>query len=102
MAQIAIKQGEVFTFKLNSGEELVAKVVQSGGDWIELEEPVSIAPTQKGMQFIPSMFTSEPKAEIRLNTNSISLFAQTEDSIKMKYIEMTTGIQVPDKQIILG
>ena len=102
MTQIAIKPGEVFTFKLNSGEELVAKVVVAGGDFIQLEEPVSIAPTQKGMQFIPSMFTSEPKAEIRLNTNSISLYAPTEDSIKMKYIEMTTGITLPEKKIVLG
>jgi len=102
MTQIAIKPGAVYTFKLNSGEELIAKVAQSGGDFIVVEEPVSIAPTQKGMQFIPSMFTAEPKAETRLNTNSISLYCETEDSIKMKYIEMTTGIQVPDKKIILG
>jgi hypothetical protein len=26
----------------------------------------------------------------------------TEDGVKMKYIEATTGIQVPEKKLILG
>ena len=93
---------EVYTFKLNSGEELIAKVIQSGGDFIEIEEPVSIAPMQQGMQMIPSVFTAEPKGEFRLNTNSVTMYAETEDSIKMKYIEATTGIKIPDKKLILG
>jgi hypothetical protein len=38
-----------------------------------------------------------------LNTNSIAMYAETEDSIKMKYIEATTGIKIPEtKKIILG
>jgi hypothetical protein len=100
--QIILTQNKVYTFKLTSGEELIAKVVQSGLDFIQIEEPVSIAPTQQGMQMIPSVFTAEPKGEFRLNTNSITLYAETEDSIKMKYIEATTGIKIPDKKLILG
>jgi hypothetical protein len=30
------------------------------------------------------------------------MVAQTDDSIKVKYIEATTGIQVPEKKLILG
>jgi hypothetical protein len=100
--QIAIEPNSVYTFKLNSGEELIAKVVQAGGEFIKIEEPVSIAPMQQGMQMIPSVFTAEPKGEFKLNTNSIAIYAETEDSIKMKYLEATTGIKVPDKKIILG
>ena len=100
--KITIEPNTVYTFKLNSGEELIAKVIQAGGDFIIIEEPVSIAPTQHGMQMIPSVFTAEPKGEFRLNTNSITLYAETEDSIKMKYIEATTGIKIPDKKLILG
>jgi len=100
--QISIHPNTVYTFKLNSGEELIAKVVQAGGDFILIEEPVSIAPTREGMQMIPSVFTANPKGEFKLNTNNISLYAETDDSIKMKYLEATTGITVPDKKIILG
>ena len=100
--QLALQSGQVYTFKLNSGEELIAKVKHSGGDWIVLEEPVSIAPTQQGMQMIPSVFTANPKAEFKLNTTSIALYAETDDSVRMKYLEATTGIKVPDKKIVLG
>ena len=100
--QIAIEPNTVYTFKLNSGEELIAKVIQAGGEFIIIEEPVSIAPTQQGMQMIPSVFTANPKAEFKLNTTSIALYAETDDSVRMKYLEATTGIKVPDKKIVLG
>ena len=100
--QIAIEPNKVYTFKLNSGEELIAKVIQAGGDFIIIEEPVSIAPTQQGMQMIPSVFTANPKAEFKLNTSSVAIYAETDDSVRMKYLEATTGIKVPDKKIVLG
>jgi len=100
--QIALEPNKVFTFKLNSGEELIAKVVQAGGNFIVIEEPVSIAPTQQGMQMIPSIFTANPKGEFKLNTTSIAIYAETDDSVRMKYLEATTGIKVPDKKIVLG
>jgi hypothetical protein len=98
-----MKVGQVYTFKMNSGEELIAKVVEdSGNGLIIVSEPVSIAPGQKGMQMIPSMFTANPGSDVTLNTHSVAFYADTEDSIKDKYIEATTGIQLPDKKIILG
>lgn len=100
--QIALTPNQVYSIKLNSGEELIGKVIQAGGDFIQMEEPVSIAPTQQGMQMIPSMFTAEPKGIFRLNTSSIAIYAETDDSIKMKYLEATTGIKVPEKKIVLG
>lgn len=97
-----IETNKVYTLKLNSGEELIAKVTDSSGDFITIEEPVSIAPTQQGMQMIPSIFTADPKGEFKLNTSSIAMYAETDDSVRMKYLEATTGIKVPDKKIVLG
>ena len=96
------KIGSVTTFKLNSGEELVAKITEVSDTHLALESPVSIAPGPHGMGLVPSMFTADPSQTVTLNTNSISLCAETEDSVRMKYIEATTGIQVPDKKIIMG
>ena len=97
-----MENGKVFTFKLNSGEELIAKIVEITRDNIVIQEPVSIAPSQQGMGLVPSMFTADPKGKFTLNTNSISLYAETEDNVKMKYLEATTGIKVPEKKIVLG
>lgn len=96
--------GEVYTFKLNSGEEVVAKIIEINSDKNEviISNPVSIAPNQKGIGLMPSMFTADPDSNVKLNTNSVSIIAPTEDSVKLKYIEATTGITVPDKKLILG
>lgn len=98
-----IKVDEIFTFKLNSGEEIVAKVVEANDNFVYLKEPVSIGPSpQGGLGLVPSMFTYNNREKVRLNTNSLALVAQTDENIKTKYIEATTGLQVPDKKVILG
>ena len=96
--------GKTYTIKLNSGEELIAKVTQVhlGQGYVVVTNPVSIATGQQGMQMIPSMFTADIDKEIRLNTTSVSLYAITEQSVTDKYLEATTGITVPEKKIILG
>jgi hypothetical protein len=96
------KTNTVYSMKLNSGEELIAKVIATDDSFISVEEPVSIAPGPQGMGLVPSIFTADPKGIFRLNTNSISVFAETEDAVKMKYLEATTGIKVPEKKLILG
>lgn len=100
--QLALPTGKVYTFKLNSGEELIAKVTMSGSDWFVIENPVSVAPGPQGMGLVPSMFTADPGAEIKLNTSSVALVALTDEAVKNKYIEATTGIKLPEKKLILG
>jgi hypothetical protein len=99
-----IKINCVYTFKLNSGEELIAKVVDVLLDEnaLAINEPVSIAPGPKGMGLVPSMFTSNSRTSARLNISSVALIAETEDQVRDKYREATTGISVPDKKLILG
>lgn len=99
-----IETGKVYTIKLNSGEELIAKVISApdAEGWVTIESPVSIAPGPQGMGLVPSIFTSDPKADVRLNTSSVSLYSETEDAVKNKYIEAVTGLKLPDKKIIMG
>lgn len=100
---MTLEVGKVYTFKFNSGEEVVAKYSSEViGDYINVTEPVSIAPGPQGMGLVPSMFTADPAQSVTINTNCIAMYAETEDSVKMKYIEATTGIKVPDKKIIMG
>ena len=72
--QIALTTDEVYTFKMNSGEEIVAKVKQAGGDWIFIHDPVSVAPGPQGVGLMPTLFTANPESETRLNTNSCLLY----------------------------
>jgi len=102
---VNIKINEIYTFKMNSGEELVAKVVEFGekDNYLIIKDPVSIAPGPQGMGLIPSMFTVDHDKNIILNTNNVVLHGVTEDAIRSKYIEATTGIATPtQKKVILG
>lgn len=98
------EENKVYTFKLNSGEELIAKVVGdiANTNKLRLVNPVSVAPSGKGVGLIPSMFTADADGETVLNINNVSIYAETDESIKTKYIEMTTGITLPDKKILVG
>lgn len=100
--KLVVETGNVYTFKLNSGEELIAKVITMGPDYIEIESPVSVAPGPQGLGLVPSMFTADPDVNPKLNTSSIAIYALTDDSVKMKYIEANTGIKVPEKKLVLG
>jgi len=97
-----ITVGEIMTLKLNSGEELVTKIVAVDGDNITIVDPVSIAPSQGGVGLIPSLFTNKMHSNVQLNTTNVVLMGDTDESVKIKYIEATTGLKVPDKKMIMG
>ena len=97
-----IKIDEIYSIKLSSGEEVVAKITRADDTTVDLSDPVSVAPGPQGMGLMPSMFTADPGLQITLNTSTITMYCETADPVKMKYIEATTGIKVPSKKIVLG
>ena len=100
---MTLEVGKVYTIKFNSGEEMIAKVhSEVTGNYINVSDPVSVAPSAQGVGLIPSLFTADPRQSVTINTNSIAMYCEAEDSVKMKYLEATTGIKVPEKKIILG
>lgn len=100
---MTLEVGKIYTLKLNSGEELITKVQsECVGNYVAVSNPVSIAPGPQGMGLVPSMFTANPDQSVTINTNSIAMYSETDQSVQAKYIQATTGIQVPDKKIVMG
>ena len=99
---MTITVGETYTFKLTSGEEVIGKVTEVEEHLVLLKDPVSVAPGPQGLGLMQSMFTANPKDPARLNINNVTIYALTDESVKAKYIEATTGLVVPDKKIIMG
>jgi len=100
--KIKAEAGKVYTLKLNSGEELIAKITAVDEQFLSVENPVSVAPGPQGMGLVPSLFTADHTNDVTINMNSVAMVAETEDGVRMKYLEATTGIKVPDKKIIMG
>jgi hypothetical protein len=97
-----IEINQVHTFKFTSGEEVIAKVVDITDKWIEVEEPVAVAPGPQGMGLIPALFTADHAKSITINIDNCTFVALTDDAVTSKYIQATTGIKVPDKKIVMG
>jgi hypothetical protein len=99
---LLVKTDEVYTFKLTSGEEVVGKVTAVDAEWITVSNPVSIAPGPQGMGLVPAMFTADPASTTQININNVTMYAATDESVKSRYIEATTGIRIPEKKIVMG
>jgi len=93
---------EIYTFKTAGGEEIIARVLEHSASWITISNPVSVAPTPQGMGLVPGLFTADPRQKTQLNIDNVVLIARTEDAVRNKYIEATTGIAVPEKKLVFG
>ena len=92
----------VYTFKLNTGEELVAKLTAIHPDHLVIQHPILTVLSQQGLQMMPGLFSAKMEQEIRLNNTSWAMIAETRDDVRDSWTQATTGIAPVRKQIITG
>jgi hypothetical protein len=93
---------EIYTFKLNTGEELVAKLTEIHDDYLIIHHPILTVISPQGLQLMPGLFSSNLDKSVRLNKFSWAMIAETRDDIRNSWIQATTGIAPVSKQIITG
>ena len=86
--------GEVVTFKLSSGEELVAKLVDETTLHYKVAHPMVIGMGQKGPGLMPYLFTVHPDKEVKLNKSAVVVTEATDKQFADQFIQTTTGIQL--------
>lgn len=96
-----IEKDEILVFKLANGEELIARIVEVTDGMFILKQPISMAPTQQGLQMMPSMFSGNLDKQVVLYGAAVAMIADAKEDIKVKYIEVTTGVVVPPAKKIL-
>jgi|TARA_B110000503_G_scaffold122713_1_gene187588 hypothetical protein len=84
--------GEVVTFKLTSGEELVAKLVEETDVYYKLDRPMVIAMGAQGPGLMPYLFTVSPQKEIKLAKSTVTVCAATDKAFADQFVQSTTGI----------
>ena len=87
-----VTTGEVATFKLTSGEELVAKLVEETATHYKLHRPMVIAMGERGPGLMPYLFTVSPDKEVRLNKGTVAVIEATDKEFADQFIQSTTGI----------
>jgi len=101
-----IKKDEVYAFKLTCGQEVVARITDLTDDGYTLESPLTIGQGNKGMEFLPVMFTAEFGKPAVLKHIGIAMILPCRDDVKEAYeesIKPQSDILTPgNKQIITG
>jgi hypothetical protein len=96
------KINETYTFKLITGEELVAKILEIHDEYMIIKEPISCILSPQGLQMMPTLFSANKDKDMRLNNSSWAMIAEAREDVRNSYIQATTGIAPISKQIITG
>ena len=86
--------GEVVTFKLTSGEELVAKLVEDTDAYYKLSRPMVIGMGQSGPGLMPYLFTVNPDKDIRLSKITVTVAEATDKVFADQFLETTSKIKL--------
>jgi len=87
------QEGDIVSFKLVTGDEIVAKIVTTDSDSFEVTKPCTVMPSPQGMGLIQSLFTADADVNVRLQKAHIIMHAPSIDQMQKHYIKTTTGIE---------
>jgi hypothetical protein len=86
--------GDILTFKLVNGDEIVAKLVEQTPSGYTVERPCTVVPSAKGIGLMQSLFTGEVDHKVVLDKQHVIMHVATVKDIKNHYIQTTTGISL--------
>ena len=95
-------EGDVVSFKLVNGDEIIAKIVEARGNagWI-VSKPCTVIPSQQGLGLIQSMFSAELNKNVELKSEHVMMHAEALQQMRDHYTTTTTGIQTVSKGPII-
>ncbi len=99
-----VEKGNAYAIKLTSGQELVGNVIDIDDEYYYLEKPLTIGQGQKGMEFLPIMFTGIHLSDSPLRKTAVALLSPVRPDVLEAYKDSIDPKQIvtPKKQIITG
>lgn len=88
------KEGDTVSFKLSSGEELVARLEKEDATYYTLKKPMVLIAQPEGLGLAPFMFSVNPDNKFMLRANTVSCVSKTQEDISKQYTATTTGIAI--------
>jgi hypothetical protein len=86
-------EGDIVSFKLVTGDEIVARIVTVDADSFEVSKPCTVMPSPQGMGLIQSLFTADADVGVQLQKQHVIMHAPAIDAMQKHYIKTTTGIE---------
>lgn len=90
-----IKENDIVTFKMTSGDEVVARLkAQQDNHGYEVTKPHGVMMSQNGFSLIPWILTIDPDSKVFITWNSVASVTKTFDRVAKEYVKQTTGLIV--------
>lgn len=97
-----IEPNGIYTIRISNGDEMVARIEEIRDTCYIISKPLTVVPSQQGIQMIMGLFTANPDKNIQLNKEAVSMIALVREEVRDSYIEATTGIKPVTKKILIG
>lgn len=100
---MTIETNKTYTIKLNSGEEIVCKVVGETDLGYTIEKPLSLGTLPNGKPGMgATLQTADYDRSMTLNKMSVAIMCITQEDASDQYLTITTGIEPVKNKILLG
>tara|TARA_R100000482_G_C4975067_1_gene80788 strand:- start:147 stop:452 length:306 start_codon:yes stop_codon:yes gene_type:complete len=96
-----IKDGDLVTLKLASGEEVIAKYVSGADSYISIEKALVLMQGPQGLAFGTFFSTAEQNKPINIAKDKITSIAYINEKIQQEYNRVFSKIEVPKKPSII-
>jgi hypothetical protein len=93
--------GDVVSFKMVNGDELVAKVLEETDAGFSVSSPCTVMPAQQGLGLMQSLFSAREDAKVFLSKQHVMFHAESLEQMKAHYLKTTTGVEIIPKQQII-
>jgi len=100
LIQKGYQAGDVVVFKTVTGDEIVAKIVETLGDGFLVNRPCTVIPSPQGLGLMQSMISADINTNVTLKSEHIIMHGPVIQDIENHYIRTTTGIQPAKSGII--
>ena len=93
--------GDVVSFKMVTGDEIIAKVLEQTDEGFSVSAPCTVMPSQQGLGLMQSLFSAKEDVKIFLSKNHVMFHAESIEQMRVHYIKTTTGVDVIAKPGII-
>ena len=94
------QEGDVVCFKVVTGDEIVAKIVEQNPAGFVVNRPCTVIPSQQGLGLMQSLISADINTNVTLKSEHILMHGPVIQDIENHYIRTTTGIQPAKSGII--
>ena len=96
-----IKDGDLVTLKLASGEEVIAKYTGKADTYVSIEKALVLMNGPQGLAFGTFFSTAKQDEPINIAKDKITSVAFINDKIREEYNRVFSKIEVPKKPSII-